>query len=199
MTRDYAKNRRKTNRRSGYQSRVPAWVWLFSGSVLGAFIMFLIYLAGIPPQPSKFPELSIQMPVEPADETVSEESSNEVEKQREIPKPRFDFYQLLKDSEVAKLEPPDAPITPVTSDELYTLQAGSFRDPNNADRLRAELLLLNLETRIETVKARNAETLHLVIVGPFNSKNQVAKARGLLASKDIDSLVLKQNPEQGDG
>lgn len=203
MTRDFAKRNRpprgKTTGRGGYQSRVPGWVWLFTGSVLGAFVMFLVYLADVPPQPTEFPELSLLDNTSPANDAPAVDDEKQPEQETEIPQPRFDFYQLLRENEVAKLEPPDAPIAPVDTGIQYTLQAGSFRDPANADRLRAELILLNLETKVETVKARNAETLHLVIVGPFTTKSQLAKARGTLAAKDIDSLVLQQNTAQNDG
>ena len=193
MTRDFANKPRRQNRRSGYQSRVPAWVWLFTGSVLGAFVMFLVYLTGVPSQPSQFPELTLsESPTEPPKPSVETVEPAQ-------PSPRFDFYQLLEKRDITKVEPPDSSITPVHTGVKYTLQAGSFRDPANADRLRAELILLNLEARVETVTARNADTLHLVIVGPFTTQAQLAKARGTLAARDIDSLVLKQNSVQQEG
>jgi cell division protein FtsN len=207
MTRDFAKKPRNTNRRSGYQSRVPGWVWLFTGSVLGAFVMFLVYLAGIPPQPSEFPELSLReveparvlephsleqhSPEQPSPETVS--TQNTPPEQAE-PKPRFDFYQLLKESEVAKVEPPTTR-APVNFGTEYTLQVGSFRNAADADRLRAELILMNLEARVEKVTVRNAETWHRVLVGPYSTRAQLAKARGTLAANNLDSLVFKQNAQ----
>ena len=197
MTRDFAKKPRQPNRRSGYQSRVPAWVWLFTGSVLGAFIMFLVYLTGITPQPSQFPQLNVgeQTTPTPVSET---KTPTEADNTDETPKPRFDFYKLLKESEVAKVEPPDANI-PLKAGPLYDLQVGSFRKVADADRLRAELILLNLEARIETVTVRNAETWHRVLVGPFDTRTELARVRGTLAAHDIDSLVLRSTETQQDG
>ena len=199
MTRDYAKKPRPPVRRPGYQSRVPAWVWLFTGSVLGAFIMFLVYLTGITPQPTQFPDLTLNTTADASENAAPKPETGEIDEPPATPKPRFDFYQLLKESEVAKVESPTA-TTPVNGSEQlnrpdtgphFDLQVGSFRNHDDADRLRADLILMNLEARIETVTVRNAETWHRVLVGPFSTKTQLAKARGTLAANSIDSLVLR--------
>lgn len=197
MTRDFAKKPRPQTRRTGYQSRVPAWVWLFTGSVLGAFVMFLVYLTGIPPQPSEFPSLSLNdLPLNDMGNQIVQEEPTVLTEERDqppLPKPRFDFYQLLKESEVAKVEPPTANLPPVNTGIQYTLQVGSFRNSGDADRLRAQLILMNLEARVEKVTVRNAETWHRVLVGPYNTRAQLAKARGTLAANNLDSLVFKQD------
>jgi cell division protein FtsN len=54
------------------------------------------------------------------------------------------------------------------------------------------LLLLNLVVTIEKVKARNGDSWHRVIVGPFKSRSKLAKARSILATHQIDSLLLKR-------
>ncbi len=195
MTHDFAKKPRQHNRRNGYQSRVPGWVWLFTGSVLGAFVMFLVYLTGITPQPTQFPALGFDEQTEtpalkPSEETTIQEP--------ETSNPRFDFYQLLKESEVAKVEPPDT-TTPLVAGPQYTLQVGSFRNLEDADRLRAKLILMNMEARIETVTVRNAETWHRVLVGPYTTRAQLAKARGTLAANSLDSLVLRNTEPRQDG
>ena len=192
MTRDYAKknrsNARTGNRRSGYQSRVPGWVWLFTGSVLGAFVMFLVYLTDIPPQPSEFPNLTLLEEKSPTESVAVVENNEETTQ----PKPRFDFYQLLKDSEVTQLEGPSEKPLPARQTTQYTLQVGSFRNPADADRLRAELILMNLEARVEQVTVRNAETWNRVLVGPYSTQGQMAKVRDTLAANNLDSLVFKQ-------
>lgn len=215
MTRDYAKKKRNNtgrntrsnarssgngNQRSGYQSPVPGWVWLFTGSVLGAFVMFLVYLTGIPAQPSEFPSLSLSEE-KPASEPIQPiEQTPEQSPEQAQPKPRFDFYQLLKESEVTQLEGPTEKPLSTRQTTQYTLQVGSFRNPTDADRLRAELLLMNLEARVEQVTVRNAETWNRVLVGPYNTQSQLAKARGTLAANNFDSLVFKETTKpQEDG
>lgn len=198
MTRDYAKKRARPQASSAPKSQVPGWVWLFTGSVLGAFAMFLVYLTGIPPQPSQLGET--------LNEVVSTaKGGNADETREETPRPRFDFYQLLKDSEVTvKAEPPPAqtpssarPSAAKAAEEKveYVLQVGSFKRPEDADRLRAQLILLNLEARVETVKVRNAEVWHRVLVGPFPNQASVTRARVTLANNEIESLLLKRNAD----
>jgi cell division protein FtsN len=72
------------------------------------------------------------------------------------------------------------------------LQVGSFKSNRDADSLRARLLLLNLNAKIEKVSPRKNETWHRVIVGPFSDRSELADARGKLASNGIDSLLLKR-------
>lgn len=189
MTRDFAKKRSRPQAKSTRpKSQVPAWVWLFTGSVLGAFVMFLVYLAGIPPQPS-----SIGDRLNEVSEAMDVPESKDAES--ESPRPRFDFYQLLKESEVVvKPEPIKQPETSSSAEQVeYVLQVGSFKKAEDADRMRAQLLLLNLDAKVETVKVRNAETWHRVLVGPFPTRATMSKARGTLANNELDSLLLKRN------
>lgn len=197
MTRDFAKKRSRPQA-SSPRSQVPAWVWLFTGSVLGAFVMFLVYLAGVPPQPS-----TIGGALDSVNEAIQEVDSGKARSDSgddPVPQPRFDFYQLLKESEVVvKPEPIPDDITRRAQREIesveYILQVGSFKNSADADRLRAQLLLLNLDARVETVKVRNAETWHRVLVGPFRNQTSMAKARTTLADNQMNSLLLKRNVE----
>ena len=73
----------------------------------------------------------------------------------------------------------------------WTSQAGSFRRPEDADRRRAHVLLLGLDARIEGVDA-NGDRWHRVIVGPFEGRGPLDRARATLISENIDTLVLRQ-------
>lgn len=193
MTRDYAKKRSRPQAQSKRpKTQVPAWVWLFTGSVLGAFVMFLVYLAGIPPQPGSLGD-RLEEVSQALDENI-ERAATEEEAAEATPKPRFDFYQLLKESEVVvKPEPiPQEEIARKTENVEYVLQVGSFKNASDADRMRAQLILLNLDARVETVRVRNAETWHRVLVGPFSTRADMSRARGALADNEMDSLLLKR-------
>ncbi len=160
------------------QSRVPGWVWLFTGTVLGAFIMFLMHLSRMP---ASDPAID--------DPGISAEADGETEQ------PRFDFYKLLKESTVPVFEAEDvAQSDEAESEELaqYLLQVASFKDPNDAQQLRAELILLNLDAHVETATVRNGEIWHRVIVGPFDSRSNLAKARSVLVSNQMEALILKR-------
>lgn len=196
MTRDFAKKSRPASRRRKPKSQVPGWVWLFTGAVLGAFVSFLVYLADVPEQPQQIADAT---PVVPA----------EAEPEKPAPsKPRFDFYKLLKESEVivpateADARQPEPSRPAPTADaqpqslEEFILQVGSFRRNEEADRLRAQLLLLNLDAYTEQVTLNNDQVWHRVLVGPFNSQSRLANARATLVSNEYNALVLKRQVER---
>ncbi|MFL0796181.1 MAG: SPOR domain-containing protein [Cellvibrionaceae bacterium] len=181
MTHDFAKKKRapaasKRKKSPRPNSQVPGWVWLFTGTALGAFIAFLVYLAGLAPE-----KQSLQQKASP--EKRAEKNHN---------KPQFDFYTLLPDSSV---EVPDeqATLNTVTPDYDYILQTGSFRNTSDADRQRAQLLLMNMNARIESASPKGkSDVWHRVLVGPFESRSKMASARQSLISNGINPLVLKK-------
>jgi cell division protein FtsN len=136
------------------------------------------------------------------------------------PKPRFDFYTLLPEMEVVvpeeEIAPPPArsvqrpavESTPVTQPEpaspaakatpakaspveTYLLQVGSFRNGEQAERFKAELALLGLETSIQKVTIDNKSTYHRVRVGPFHDSGSLNNARSRLSKQGIESRVIK--------
>src|SRR5690606_29027665 len=77
----------------------------------------------------------------------------------------------------------------------YLLQVGSFANPVDADRLRAQLLMLNLDARIEKVTIRNGELWHRVMVGPFTDQARLNNARSILVANQYNALMLNRKPE----
>ena len=181
MTHDFAKKPKASPRKKKTRkSQVPGWVWLFTGIVTGVFISFLAYLADITP--------------------ASEPPQKAAKTAKAKPKPehssttKFDFYTLLPEREViVPVERDDVDSEP-TQAMRYILQAGSFKSAADADRLRARLILLGLDARIEDVSA-NGELWHRVQVGPFEDRSRLSKARGILVDQGIDTLLLKRKAE----
>ncbi len=179
MAQKYQRRSKGQASRARIETRVPAWVWLFTGAVLGAFIMFLIRLSET--------DTATQPDAPVAQKQVSEPAAKQL--------PRFDFYDLLKET---KVEIPEiAEQEPISTEEAspeveYILQVASFRGKRDAEQLRAELILLNLDAQVEQAKIRNGETWHRVLVGPFISRSRLAKARSTLVSHNHDALVLKR-------
>jgi cell division protein FtsN len=187
MTQDFARKKRspqkkkpatkaRTNHRhsSNSPTKAPAWAWLVIGLLLAALVTLLIYLANQPKTASPPVKAASTQP-----------------KESKPPQPRFDFYEILKDQEI---EVPDrsGEIAAATPENVtYYLQAGSFRNRDDADELRAQLLLLNMDASIETTQS-DTGSWHRVIAGPFNSRSKMAKARSTLVSKNINPLVLKR-------
>ncbi len=110
----------------------------------------------------------------------------------------FEFYTLLPESEVivpSHDEMVTTPSTPESTESItYMLQAGSFRNAADADRLRARLLLMGLEAKVQTVSVRQGETWHRVQVGPFKTTQTTQKAQTMLTNANIETLLLKLKP-----
>lgn len=193
MARDYAKGKQSTARaKAGARKKQSAggrrakgakprsvWRWYIAGLLTGFFMSFLLYLGSLP-----------------SPGTLKTESQEEPAIAAEPPKPRFDFYTLLPEQTIdAEVEPrqinkPTAAGN--TPTQKYLLQAGSFRQRNDADRRRAELLLLGLEPSVEESNGTNGRWFR-VYLGPFDTHSKMAKARALTANQDIDTLLLKRD------
>ena len=73
----------------------------------------------------------------------------------------------------------------------YMVQAGSFRTHDDADRLKAELALIGVQAKIQSVEVDGGETWHRVRVGPFDSRDEVESLRSRLQEEDLDSILLR--------
>lgn len=110
--------------------------------------------------------------------------------------PRFDFYEVLPNQELdlsPDIEPADLQ-TPRQNNAQYLLQVGSFRKEADADRRRGELALLGLDASIEAAESDNGRW-YRVYLGPFASRSEMARARTLTAEADMDTLLLKREPQ----
>ena len=193
MAQDFAKKRKPERARSTTSARkrtntgrsVPApakvWRWYGAGVMSGILLCLLFYLRTLPADPD-------QAPQGPQANVTSSAAAEEP------PKPRFDFYTLLPQQTIeVEVDPGEtARNRTAASTELYLLQAGSFKAREDADRRRAQLLLLGLEPRIEETHGDNGRWFR-VYVGPFESRSRVSRARSLTAAQNIDTLLLKRS------
>ena len=106
--------------------------------------------------------------------------------------PRFDFYTVLPSQTLdltSDVEPPD--FEGSARNDLYVLQAGSFRAQKDADRRLGELVLLGLEPTIEQTEGDNGAWFR-VYLGPFDSRSKMAQASSITAQQSIDTLLLRR-------
>lgn len=105
-------------------------------------------------------------------------------------RPDITFYQTLPDAQVQV----DVKPLPLKQKKPYTavLQAGSFKNHDDAEQRRAEILLLGLEASIESGENASGTLWHRLIVGPFTSRATLNKARNTLENNRIDTLVLQR-------
>jgi len=84
--------------------------------------------------------------------------------------------------------PPVAKAAPVTK---YFLQAGSFRKEADADKVRAQIILLGQAVSVESGTVKE-ETWYRVLVGPFSNREQLTTAQKQLAGAGFSNLLLQQ-------
>jgi cell division protein FtsN len=75
----------------------------------------------------------------------------------------------------------------------YQLQAGAYRQQEDAESMKAKLGLLGYESRILNAQV-NGETLYRVRVGPYKQFDDMNKAKSRLASNSIEVTVIKIKP-----
>jgi hypothetical protein len=186
MARDY-KNAGTRRRTAG--SGFPGWVGLSIGLTLGVALaagVHLYHTGGFKPldDPGVLNE----------DEQVAD--GGDAASDNEPKRPRFDFYRMLPNYEVVIPEE-DIAVTPakeeaaITADGTYVLQAGSFRTAPDADRLRAQLALLGVESRVQTVTIDDTDTWHRVRIGPMRNLATLNEVRQRLANNEIEALVIR--------
>lgn len=176
MSKDYAKKSRSPSRGG---SSIPGWVWLLTGIVTGAFIMFLVYLSGLSPAPVTDKSSAVKKTQSPP--PVTQE------------KPVFEFYDTLMNNEVIPPPSQQKASSGKTNELTYMLQAASFKKQSDADSLRAQLTLEGLDASIAQFNNRG-EIYHRVMVGPFTDTAKMDQAKKTLASHNISPIVLQKKP-----
>ena len=197
MPRDYAKTPRPKHKAS-----LPGWVWMLGGLFIGLFVALLIYLDKTNPQrePAKIGEAVTQFFQQKAKdvrEATRPETKNETKTTDSKTLPRFDFYTILPELEVAipeeeLIEASKKPEAQNNNEGVdYMLQAGSFRNMEQADRLKAKLALQGIVATIQTVHIRDGETWHRVRVGPITDIATLNQTRKRLSDIGVPSIVIK--------
>ena len=192
MPRDF-KHRAHRGRK---QRNTSGWLGLVTGLLIGLFVAFLVYIkmqSGSQP-PQVFVKESL-----PASAAGPEVKPVEQTGEASPPEPRFDFYTLLPEMEVVVPEreirgKPEQGVRQVEEPGTYFLLVGSFKNGDQADRLRAELAIKGFETTIQKVTIDNnktTETWHRVRVGPFSDLEALNRARGKLNANGIDSSLVR--------
>jgi cell division protein FtsN len=183
------KSRKKTSSRR--TKPIPGWAWLVAGLAIGLSIAFFTSLRDRAMH-TPVPPLSTTQAQAPVKQThavaIAKPDDNKS-------KPRFDFYTILPEMEVVvpDVRNQDGQTTPIDKPGTYFLQAGSFRSFAEADGLKAQLALLGVESRIDTVTVNNTNTWHRVRVGPYQDLRELNKIRTRLLNNNINAILLKIN------
>ena len=110
---------------------------------------------------------------------------------------RFEFFESLPAAEVPTDTEPYKTLTPGGYVPLseYLVQAGSFHDEDDANRLRARLMLTGMDADI-TINTLDQEdgTWHRVVVGPFTSRENAEKMVASLKEHEVSPILLQVPP-----
>lgn len=164
------------------------------GLAMGLFVALLVFLDArheLRREPAEASRETVQSARTSAKDAKVQDSASKP------PRPRFDFYTILPELEVFVPQPedspePGAPATPVSKPGTYVLQTGSFKSNQEADRRKAELALIGIQAKIQTVSV-DSQTWHRVRIGPFEHLDELNSIRSLLKEHDIEAILLKVN------
>ena len=115
------------------------------------------------------------------------------------PATRFDFYTILPNREVVVPDPeppaskktkPGGKKTGPAPEGVYYLQAGSFRKHDEANSMRAQVILLGTQASIQSVTI-DKDTWHRVRVGPYKNLARLREVRKRLRDNKIDTLLVR--------
>lgn len=199
MTRDYRKGAPPPRRRK--EPRGTCAFWFLAGGLVGAFGVGAAWLYN-EPRATDTPATAAVTPEPPAPPR---------------PKPEFDFYETLPKEEVvvpAEREPEPVPLpppgqqapgtlpatpqtasatpapTPSAGPNSYVLQVGSFRRSGDAEKLKAQLALLGIQTSIQTVTIDSGQTYHRVRTGAY-AKSDANAVRAKLQQNGHKPMMMR--------
>jgi cell division protein FtsN len=185
MARDY-KTRRKPS--TGFSG----WVGAACGLALGLAVAGIVYVkdhrADAPP-----PRIAKAAKKIHANEPPEAEAGDAGAPEQ--PASSYDFYDKLPKFEVVVPEKdkdvrPDLKPAPETRRGTYVLQAGSYKNFADADRVRAQLALQGVESKVQKVSVDN-DTWHRIRIGPITKLDELNRLRQILRKADVDVLVIR--------
>jgi cell division protein FtsN len=98
-----------------------------------------------------------------------------------------------KDSKPAEVKVAEAKASDTKAAEpdstRYFLQAGAFRDREEAETMKGKLALLGFEARLSTVE-RDGNTIYRVRTGPFKQLDDASSARKRLADGGVETSLV---------
>ncbi len=181
MSRDYKNAKRSSGKKSGTAN-------FFIGLGLGLAVAFgvHVYHTQWTPKPAAARN-------EPNNKNKKGEDSPAAQNPR--PEEQLDFYEMLPKFEVVVPEKEkdvrrNTPGTQVDKPGAYVLQAGSYRNYADADRIKALLALQGVTSKVEKVTIE-ADTWHRVRIGPIRNLKDLDETRRKLREAQIDAIVIK--------
>lgn len=202
MAQDYAKRSNPARRPAARKNepappppKRPLWPAL-AVLVLVAVLGFGLYqLSGVDSDPQATQQSVQQAVVKPALKPLPKPivKPSEAPKAAPKPDPEYKFYKLLPNSEVVPARVEAYKSTPKSAADYskHLLQAGSFKRAQDADSLRAKLLLSGLPNATTSrVVSSSGSVWYRVRIGPFPSRSKLNKAYDQLVRMNLQPLHI---------
>ncbi|MFZ5523163.1 MAG: SPOR domain-containing protein [Pseudomonadota bacterium] len=114
-------------------------------------------------------------------------------------KPRFEFYKVLTDKQDKSIVVPPKPADkardsdrkPAIAYEPHLLQAGSFQNADDAEKLKAKLALLGVEANVQSANIPDKGVWYRVRLGPYKTSEEENRARSFLKQNGVDSTPIR--------
>lgn len=189
----------KARRSPSRKKKSRGLLWLIAGLALGAVLMWgtqhLLYRDGKP-----FSGLAGLFKPDRKSAEKAEDKKPQPETER-LPKPKLDFYTILPgetvlpeprrdDKKAAKAEPAEKGVS-------YILQAAAFASSDDADRLKARLVLNGLEPHIEKIAVPDKGTYYRVRLGPYSKVEDLDAANAKLSGLGIKAIRIRLKKSAG--
>jgi len=183
LARDYKHVRRNAPGTQGF----TGWTGLLIGLSIGLAValgVFLHYRNPAPEQPT--PEATAAPASAQASETAPPAPAP-----AGAP-PEYDFYKMLPEQEVEVPKDARAPVNPVAPAGVrgdVTLQVGSFKGMDQAEKMQARLALQGIESRIQRFTLQD-ETWYRVRIGPIGTVEELDAVRAKLAEAEVEATAV---------
>ncbi|MDP2804748.1 MAG: SPOR domain-containing protein, partial [Gallionellaceae bacterium] len=101
-------------------------------------------------------------------------------------KQHFEFYKVLTDGASPKNRTAPKETKPAAPTlEIYYVQAGSFPNQNDAEKLKAKLALLGMEATLQPAAIPNKGTYYRVRLGPLKGADEMNKTLASLKQNGV--------------
>jgi cell division protein FtsN len=189
----------RRNRKTKKAESAPGWIWMLFGLAIGLVVAAGVYFRRAPSADRVATERAAPAPTTtdrtPARRGAPARGNGDAPKAGDQ---RFDFYDILPQYEVVVPEVetaagPTARAKPVDEPGSYVLQAGSFGAAADAEKLKASLALLGIESRVQKV-AIDDDVYHRVRIGPITDLDKLNRIRRQLHDAHINAMLMKVPP-----
>jgi len=185
LSRDYKHVKRHTPGAHDFNG----WIGLAAGLAIGLAVAFGVHLhyknlePAVPQPAVDAPPASAQAPEEPAALVESEEPA------------RYDFYDILPNQE---LEVPESALQAhsaraTLAEGSITLQAGAFKQVEEAEKLQAKLAQYGIDAKIQRLSLED-ETYYRVRIGPIATVEELDTVRAKLAEAEVEATPVTAQP-----